>query len=274
MKLDHKKENLILQKVTGLSKEQLFLKWENLKLTSKQKQEYQNFISRLKKWEPIEYIIEKANFYGIDFFVDSRVLIPRDDTEIMVKNALKQDFDILIDIWTGSSCIAISILKNKKQIEKCFVVDISKKALEVSKINIKKHKLEEKIESINDSLLDNFEPKSKQYNKNLNLKNVVITANLPYIKNWDFENIDKKTLQFEPETALYWWENTGFELYEKIIVQALEFKKIYNIKKLTLFIEIGFDQRQVCKNFLKAINIKFNVFKDILDIDRCFKLDL
>ena len=268
----------ILEKVTGLNNSQLFLSEQ---IDDKFINRIEELFSRAVSGEPIEYIIEKAEFYGIDFFVDSRVLVPRNDTEVMVEQVLEYipENTILIDVWTWSSCIPISILKNlnkldESRITKTFAIDISKKALEVAKINIKKYNLEDKIKLINSDLLEKFELNTDIFYKNwnINLENLIITANLPYIKNWDYENMDKETIEFEPDLALYWWEKTGFELYEKLIYQIFELQSIYNIKKIILFIEIWFDQKKFAKNFLQKNNLKFEIFKDNWKIDRCIKI--
>jgi len=279
----------ILEKITGLSKNQLFLSdYINDKFIDK----IEEYFARLVSWEPIEYILKKAEFYGFDFYVDSRVLIPRNDTEVMVEEAIKtlnkenkKEF-LLIDVWTGSSCIAISILKNTKNIKKSYVIDISKKALEVSKINIEKHNLENKIIQINWNLLENnpLAPLSRGIEcllthdkSNWGIFNIIITANLPYIKNWDFENMDEETIEYEPDLALYWGEKTGFELYEKLIFQVLELKKSTLLGgdlegAIILFIEIWFDQKELAINFLKKQNLQFEIFKDNWWIDRCIKI--
>ena len=263
--------DLILQKITGFNKNQLFL---TEKIDEKFLEKIELFFSRIVSGEPLEYILEKAEFFSLDFFVDKRTLIPRNDTEIMVEKVLDEKCDILVDVWTGSSCIAISVLKNNKDIKKCFVIDLSKKALEVSKINILKYNLEKKIKQINWNLLEKFMLNTKylENNWNINLKNIIFTANLPYIKNWDFWNIDKEIIEFEPDLALYWWEKTGFELYEKLIYQIFELESIYNIKNIILFIEIGFDQKEICENFLNKKDLKFEIFKDNSWIDRCVKI--
>lgn len=271
--------NLIIQKITGLSKGQLFL---NPKIEPKFQEKINLSIERLKKWEPIEYIIKMAEFYSLDFYVDNRVLIPRNDTEIMVDKAIDQimispsqeieeEYKIaLIDVWTWSSCIPISILKNTDKINNCYVVDISKNALDVSKTNIIKHDLEKKIKQIHWDLITDL-LWNKEYYLN---KNIIITANLPYIKNDDFSNIDKETIKFEPALALYWWKNTWFELYEQLIRQCSQLKNINHLKSLTLFIEIWFDQKEYCKNYLNTLDLKFEIFKDNWGIERCVKIDL
>lgn len=229
-------------------------------------------LERLKKWEPIEYITNNAEFYNLDFYVDNRVLIPRNDTEIMVDKAIDEIIDnelnTLIDIWTWSSCIAISIVKNTNSIRNCYVVDISTQALEVSKKNINKYNLEKRIKQIYWNLLTDF-----LANNNYELsKNIIITANLPYIKNGDFINMDSETIWYEPELALYWWKETWFELYEQLLRECIQFKKLYSINKLILFIEIWFDQYEYSYKYIENLNLNFKYFKDNNWINRCIKI--
>ncbi len=256
--LNNYQVNEIIKKYTGLNNNQLFF-CDDLDI----KEEKINEIKKLlEKKVPYEYIVNKAEFFSLDFYVDSRVLIPRNDTEIMVNETIKEinkkDKIEYIDIWTWSSCIAISVIKNinKDKIIKSSVIDISKEALEVSKINIKKHAIKN-ITQIESNLLE-------KYKESSNYK--VITANLPYIKNNDFDNMSIETINYEPDLALYWWEKTWFELYEKLIEQC---KKIWNI---TLFIEIWFDQKEYSKLYLENKNLKNYYYKDNSWIDRCIKI--
>lgn len=268
-KSDTKKVDDIILNVTGFSKTELFLKEE---IEDKYIEEIKSKINRLNSWEPLEYIINKAEFYSLDFFVDSRVLIPRNDTEVMVDKSIeeiiiKEDIT-LIDVWTWTSCIAISILENTNKVNNCYVIDISKKALEVSKKNIISHNLDKKIKQINWDLLSEIIWRN-EYEIH---KNVIITANLPYIKDNDFENIDKETMNFEPSLALYWWKNTGFELYEQLIKECIKFKILNHLKSLVLFIEIGFDQYDYSNKYLSDLGLKFKYYKDSSEINRCIKI--
>lgn len=254
---------------TKLSKTQLFLSEEIWDIYY---EEIFNNLNRVKSWEPIEYILNKAEFYSLDFFVDSRVLIPRNDTEIMVDKALdsiiNNENSTLIDIWTWSSCIAISILKNTNKIKYAYVIDISKKALEVSLINLKKHFLDKKVIQIKSNLLE----KILQDNEYKITDNIVITANLPYIKNKDYSNMDIETIKYEPKIALYWWEKTWFEIYENLIYQCKKLKNINLNKKITLFIEIWFDQYEYSKNYLEQNLLKWIYYSDNSWINRCVKI--
>lgn len=272
--VNNNKIDKILLKVTGLSKSQLFLCDE---IDEKYVEELKNCFIRYTKWEPIEFIINNAEFYWLDFYVDNRVLIPRNDTEIMVDKAIEtikncDDKITLIDVWTWSSNIVISVMKNVTDINNelnCYAIELSKEALEVSKINIEKHLLTEKINIFCWDLLEPIIENKFELNKNL-----VVTANLPYIKDGDYQNMDIETVFYEPDIALYWWKLTGFELYERIIVQVLELKKLYDLSKIVLFIEIGFDQKEISKDYLNNKWLKFEVFNDNYWIERCVRIEM
>ncbi len=257
----------LLQKQTDLSKSQLFL---CLDLPNVDNLWIEKMINLWEKKYPFEYITNKAEFYWLDLYVDERVLIPRNDTEIMVDQAIHLiDKNIskvtYIDIWTWSSCIPIAVLKNvnTNNIETSYVIDVSTDALEVSKKNINTHKLEKNIIQLEWSLLEPIIDL-------IDLKtDLIITANLPYIKNKDHNNMDSETVQYEPDLALYWWKNTWFELYEKLINQAIKIKLDKNISKITLFIEIWFDQEIYSQNYLNILWLKHNLFNDNWWIVRC-----
>ncbi len=259
--------DIIIQNELNISKSGLFLVEE---IDEKISENIVKKFKRLQDWEPLEYIIKNAEFYNLDFYVDNRVLIPRNDTEIMVEIAIKQINNLndvlLIDVWTWSSCIPISINKNCKDINETLAIDISLDALEVSKTNIKNHNLKWKISQINSDLLTTI-LKNKFSHKNL-----VITANLPYIKNNDFENMSKETIIYEPNIALFWWIDTWFELYEKLIKQIITLKNNNNFENIILFIEIWFDQELYSKNYLNELWFKFEYFKDNNQINRCIKI--
>jgi len=231
-------------------------------------------LDRVLWWEPIEYVINKAQFYGRDFYVDNRVLVPRDETELMTKKALEEldkekDYDTYIDIWTGSWVMPISVvLENKNNALNSFAVDVSPKALKVTKKNIEDYKLN--IKTHESDLFFYF-----LYNAYLleESKKILITANLPYIKNRDFINMDQEVIFYEPSVALYGWEETWFELYEKLTDQIIEFKSKLNLEKVVAFYEIWFDQYDISKDFLEKKGLKFDYFKDFNNIYRTIKVE-
>lgn len=189
---------------------------------------FQEIFARLKQDEPIEYIFNLAEFSDLEFYVDNRVLIPRPETEEIVKKTLdfiqsnlrEEEFTI-VDIGTGSGAIILSIASKLKIISKnakMIGIDISKDAIEVAKINRKKLGL--------DSLVELQTIDFRDFNFS-NFPNLIILANLPYIPN--SRKLQKSVDKFEPHLALFGGEN-GDEL-------ILQLKEITSkLKNLLLLI--------------------------------------
>lgn len=211
-------------------------------------------IERLQNGEPVQYIIGNVNFYGNEIKVNKNVLIPRFETEELVeytisyiKKMFKEKINI-IDLGTGSGCIAITL--KKKINSNVSAIDISKEALEVARENAKKNKVE--IDFIQNDMLDNISNKFD-----------VIISNPPYIsKNEEIQDIVRKN---EPSLALY-ADNEGLYYYEKIIKQA---KK--NLKeKFIIAFEIGYMQGDKIKKIAEQNYPKAEVVlkKDLQGKDR------
>jgi release factor glutamine methyltransferase len=222
-------------------------------------------------WVPEEYSTENANFYGRDFFVDKRVLIPRNDTEVLVKQSLLKlntwidvASTVYVDVWTGSWCVGLSIIQELVPMKfyASFAFDISPSAREVAEINKERYW----IRSL--SIIDSNLLESLFHDPSIMKKNIFITANLPYIKNWDIKNMDSSVVKHEPDSALYGWEHTWFELYQKLIMQCFQIKKLQNLWEVYLCIEIGFDQYDVSRKFLEYMWLSFEYFKDSASIQR------
>ncbi len=216
---------------------------------------YNNCLKELVKGRPIQYIIGEVNFYGYDFKVDENVLIPRFETELLVEKTIKKikkyfmDKSIdIIDLGTGSGCIAITL---KKELN-CHVdaLDLSSSALETAKYNASKNKVD-----INFIVSDMATYQEKQYD--------VIVSNPPYIAN--DEEIMDIVKNNEPHMALY-ADNNGLYFYEQIIKNL---PKITKDKYLVCF-EIGSTQATsiigIANEYLKDIDI--SVEKDYANLDR------
>lgn len=272
--IDPKIFSKILASILQISETELFI---INKIDKKLEKQVLENIEKYKNGYPLEYILKKAEFFSLDFFVNENVLIPRNETELLVEKVIhsqKIEQKILIDVGTGSGAIAISILKNSS-IPKALAIDISQKALEVTKKNIKYHELEDKIQTLQSDLLLEIVKNnslSSEERARVRSKKLIITANLPYVKNGDFENMSKETILYEPGIALYGWEKTGFELYEKLIEQIQIFQKEYKIPEITLFIEIWFDQKEIAKNFLEMQKKEYKIYKDTAGITRIFEV--
>ena len=209
---------------------------------------------RIETKKPIQYILGFAHFMGEKFYVDENVLIPRDDTEILVQEAVKCCGKNVLDIGSGSGIIScmISKLTNAKAIG----VDISDKAIEISKKNAEKLKLKN-VEFIKSDL---FEKLSGQ-------KFDVIVSNPPYIPIKLKETIQTE-VKFEPDLALYTNDETGTYFYKKIIEAAPSF---LNENGFILF-EMMMGQAPLIKEILENNNfINIEIIKDIQGIERVIK---
>lgn len=215
-------------------------------------------IEALEKNEPLQYVLGKVNFYGNEFYVDKRVLIPRFETEELVENTINyikkfftKPVDI-IDLGCGSGVIGLT-LEQKVSTNSVDLVDISKEALEVTHKNCEK--LNSKANLIESDMLSSVE---KKYD--------VIISNPPYIKtNEEIEDIVKNN---EPHLALYAGED-GLDCYRKILKEASK-----NMKdKALIAFEIGCTQandiKELATSYLK--DVKVEIKKDLSGRDRmCF----
>lgn len=212
---------------------------------------------RAKTHQPIQYIIGNAYFMGQKFYVNKNVLIPRDETEILVRKAIelinKHEFSSVLDLCTGSGCIACMIAK----LTKATVIgsDISTEAIQVAFKNMenlglfnralfRKSDLFEKIRE--DELFD------------------IIVSNPPYIPYSQKDSIQEEVL-FEPDIALYTKDNTGLEYYKKIIEGAPDHLKSGGY----LMFELGINESLQVAKLMKDRGFKsINVVKDLANIDR------
>ena len=189
-----------------------------------------NFIyEKISNHYPIQYIFNKTEFYGLDFYVDENVLIPRSETEELVdwilsdyKNKNEEAFTLL-DIGTGSGCIPIVIKKNKPAWN-IFAVDISENALEVANVNALKHHTV--IEFFQMDILTNthFSVDKELYeetNDKIPFRSDIIVSNPPYIPLKEKALMSASTIQFEPHLALFVDDKHPIVFYEKIADFAL-----------------------------------------------------
>lgn len=188
-------------------------------------------------------------FMKLRFFVNDNVLIPREDTEILVQEAIELNKKSILDMCTGSGCIAISLAK---YIEGAIVdaVDISKEALELAEKNADFNAV--KVNFINSNLFENI---SKEYD--------LIVSNPPYIPSLDIEELQSE-VKNEPHIALDGGDD-GLDFYKKISKEALKYLRVDGI----LMYEIGYDQAISVSNILKNCGYKdIKVIKDFGGNDR------
>lgn len=212
-------------------------------------------IKALEENKPLQYVLGYVNFYGNKFVVDERVLIPRFETEELVENTIKYIKKLLtepvdiIDLGCGSGVIGIT-LEKKVSTKTVDLIDISKDALEVAKINCEK--LNSKCNLIQSDMFENVE---KKYD--------VIISNPPYIK--ENEIIEDIVKENEPHLALYAGKD-GLDCYKKILETVNEYKK----EKCLIAFEIGYQQAEDIKRLVDKYipNTQVIIKKDLSDKDR------
>ena len=220
-----------------------------------------NFFFRLieqrSSGSPVAYLTNKKFFWNSEFFVTNDTLIPRPDTELIIENVLnstKQKNKInILDIGIGSGCILLSILKERKNFYGTGI-DISKKCINISKINAVKLKVSSRLK-LYKSDVDKF---------NLG-KYDLIVSNPPYIKTFDLKYLERDVAEFEPRLALNGGLD-GLSEIRKVIKKTSEL-----IKKNGKFIlEIGFDQKNRVIELLNRKGFYINsTQKDFANNDRC-----
>ena len=208
-------------------------------------------LNRLKIHEPIQYVLGKTTFMDLEFKVNSNVLIPRPETEELVRLMLKEDLDgkEILDIGTGSGCIAISLAKNLPN-AKVSAIDISEDALEVARENAKLNNVD--IDFIN---ADIFDYKSEK-------KYDVIVSNPPYVTESEKLLMKRNVLKYEPNSALFVDNDNPLIYYEKI----LEFAKNQLNNDGKIYFEINESYSIELENICK-LNSFYNI-RFISDINR------
>ncbi len=174
-----------------------------------------DIIDRLKKIEPVQYITGKTFFYGNEFIVNPSVLIPRPETEELVQwvvELTENKKQNILDIGTGSGCIAISIKENLPEAD-VYATDISELALDVAIRNSKK--LKQQIHFAQSDIL--------QSENLFNIQFDIIISNPPYISEAEKLSLDKNVIEFEPHEALFATGDDALIFYRRIIVLATKF---------------------------------------------------
>ncbi|MDP2692552.1 MAG: peptide chain release factor N(5)-glutamine methyltransferase [bacterium] len=220
---------------------------------------FNNFVKKRNLGVPIAYLIGHKEFYGLDFEVNKYTLIPRPDTEILVENTISHisKNDTLIDVGTGSGCIAISVLKKKKNT--AYAIDISKRALTVAKKNARLHGV--KINFLHGNLLQPLKHKNIK-----TLKHIIITANLPYLTKKQFSS--EPSIQYEPKSALV-ADKQGLALYEALLNQIKSISTSYKLQA-TSYLEIDPSQTSEITLLIQKIfpEVKIEIKKDLAGHNR------
>ncbi len=257
---------VLLSFVLGKNRDYLVTHPEAI-LTSEQESVLRELFVRFLKGEPVAYLTGEKEFYGLNFYVDKRVLIPRPETEMLVEEViafvsnLKKDAWYnnrplrIIDVGTGSGCIAISLAKHLP-LENFTAGDISSEALQVAKNNAKRHEVYNRINFQVSDLLENI---SGDFD--------IIVANLPYIGVEKFNFVSRATREYEPHVALFGGED-GLVLYKKLFQQIVDRR----FKPLLVLGEFGFLQVDFVRQILNTYFAQSQcvIKEDLAHIERIF----
>jgi len=213
------------------------------------------FVNRLKQKEPIQYITEQAWFGENLFFVKQGVLIPREETYELVQLILLENKEVVevLDLCTGSGCIAISLAKSNQNY-KVSAVDISEIALEIANVNNKK--LLTNVNFIQDNVLD--------FKQNYTIYDVIV-SNPPYVTNAEKNRMHANVLEHEPHLALFVEDEEPLIFYKAIAVFATTHLK----KGGKLYFEINEQFGEETKTLLQSLGFEeVSIIKDIHQKDR------
>jgi release factor glutamine methyltransferase len=236
-------------------------------------QQWNLILEQLKKEIPIQYLLGKTSFYGLDFEVNSTVLIPRPETEELVEWIIEsQKLGVksqepransqgprILDIGTGSGCIAISLAKNIPNAQ-VFAIDVSEKALATAKKNAE-------INSVTVTFLEKNILKTEDLEQQFD----IIVSNPPYVRELEKQEIKKNVLENEPHLALFVDDNDALIFYRKIAELAQK-----NVSQNgQLFFEINQYLGNETVDLLEKMNFKnIELRKDIYGNDRMIRCEV
>lgn len=256
--------NLVLEKISGLNKVDRLLN-KTKPLTADQQETFSKYKNDLLNHKPVQYVLNEAWFAGMKFYVDESVLIPRPETEELVDwitNDLKAQFQNspinILDIGTGSGCIAIALKKKLKNAE-IFALDISQESLNTAKKNAALNNVMIKF-FIADILSKNLQIALPQFN--------AIVSNPPYITRKEMNEMNNNVIAYEPHTALFVPDEDPLLFYKQIS----EFAVTYLKKNGSLYFEINEQYAEQIANLLNKKRFhSIELKKDLQGKDRMVK---
>lgn len=245
---------LIFSSIKDINSNEIFTNMDSIVLNYNEQIKANIMLNKLYKDNlPIAYVIGYTNFYKEKYFVNSNVLIPRVDSEILVEKAISyidnEKCNTMLDMCTGSGCLGISIAKNSN-IKHVDLIDISAEALLVTSKNIKGNGVEDKCNIIKSDLFSKL--------KDSNIKYDMIVSNPPYINSDVVLTLDE-SVKKEPVLALDGGKD-GMNFYRKILIDAREY---LNDKGIIIF-EIGYDQLNKIQSEIKKYK-EYSIIESIKD---------
>jgi release factor glutamine methyltransferase len=249
---------VLLRHTLQIDRARLFAEYDAV-LTEQQETAFQENITRRTKGIPTSYITGEREFYGLRFYVDENVLIPRPETELLVEKAIeltdRYASPVIVDVGTGCGNIAISLAVNLPH-TRIYATDSSVKALDVARRNAGRHNVTTGIQFFSGDLL---EPIKNQVD--------IIVANLPYVKTEDLPSVN--TNGYEPRLALNGGEN-GLDIVRRLCEQVSDKLKPGG----TLLLEIGLRQKDSLVSCLSLLfpDARIEITRDLAGIERVVSL--
>lgn len=247
---------LLLEAVCGTDRNDLLVHGDQ-PVNPEAEEKYLNWIRQRAEHIPLQQLTGEQDFMGLTFSVNEHVLIPRQDTEILVEEVLKELHDRMriLDMCTGSGCILLSLLHYSNDCEG-LGVDLSAEALEVAGRNVLKVLTPEKAEHAHFLQSDLFEKVEGKFE--------IIVSNPPYIASAEVEKLMPEVRDHEPRMALDGTED-GLHFYRRIIKEAGK----HLVNSGMLFFEIGYDQGQAVSELMRAQGYReVQVVQDYAGLDR------
>jgi release factor glutamine methyltransferase len=212
-----------------------------------QEQQLLSLIERRAHGEPVAYLIGHKEFYGLDFLVDKRVLIPRPETELLVEAALENirsrlnagQIPIVADIGTGSGAIPITLAVKELRLPYLYATDISADALEVARLNCKQHGVEQRIRLLQGDLV---EPLPEPVD--------ILTANLPYVGTDEMKALAHDVVDYEPHLALFSGPS-GLDLLQRFLRTVWQSEVLR--KGGCMLLEVGYAQKEALTHLLSEL---------------------
>lgn len=249
----------LLEHITGFDLASFFLHAEE-EVEDVKADAFFSLIERRRERVPVAYLTGNRAFMGLDFYVNEKVLIPEQDTELLVEETLTVSAGKrVLDLCTGSGCIAISLMA-LGEAEEIVATDISKEALLVAEKNLSllNEEQRKKIKLVQGDLFENIEGKFD-----------IIVSNPPYIETEVINTLQPEVSIFEPRLALD-GSKDGLLFYRRIAKES----RVYLKEEGKLFLEIGSEQAEAVKNLLTLEGFRnLRVIKDLAGLDRVVAAD-
>lgn len=259
---------VLLCHVLGIERAMLYA-YPEREMTSQQEKQYFALIARRKQHEPVAYLTGQKEFYGLDFCVDKRVLIPRPETELLVETALeiiqrrivRGQIPIVADIGTGSGAIPISIAVEEPHLPYLYAIDISSDALQVAYLNCQRHHVAERVRLLQGDLVSSLpEPVD------------LLLANLPYVGTDELGDISPDVQLYEPHQALFSGPD-GLDLLRRLGEEVRQSRVLKPAGALLL--EIGYQQQEELTRLFHSLwpSATITCRKDHAGFDRILQIE-